>query len=146
MAVRGVVGVGGAEGMAALAVGLAGLGMAGRRAAGLRAAGAVGRDQPTNDLLGLAAPDAVLLAGPDREGQAVVPHRAGHAYADGLAVAGLSVGEEWVVIGSNQVAAGSLITPAAHLGHAAVPSSFRLAWAARLAWRALTAARESRAK
>jgi hypothetical protein len=32
------------------------------------------------------------------------------------------------------------------LGHAAVPSFFRWACAARLAWRALTAARESRAK
>jgi hypothetical protein len=51
------------------------------------AAGAVGRDQPPDDLLGLAAPDPVLLAGPDREGQAVVAHRAGRADADGLALA-----------------------------------------------------------
>ena len=39
------------------------------------------------------------------------------------------VGEERVVVGRDDVAAGSLITPAAHLGHAAVPSSFR--WALR---------------
>jgi hypothetical protein len=122
------------------------LAWAGRRVAGLRAAGAVGRDQATDELLGLAAPDAVLLAGPDREGQAGIAHRAGRADANGLALAGLSVGEERVVIGRDQIAAGRLITPATHLGHAAVPSAFRRACAARLAWRALTAARESRAK
>src|SRR5215208_5419414 len=146
MTVGGVVGVVGAELMAALAVGLAGLGMAGRRAVGLRAAGAVGRDEVTDDLLGLAAPDAVLLAGPHRERQAGIAHRAGRADADGLALAGLSVSEERVVIGRDQIAAGSLITPATHLGHAAVPSAFRRACVARLAWRALMAAKERRAK
>jgi hypothetical protein len=146
MAVGGVVGVFGAEAMAALAVGLARLGMAGRHLADLGAASPLEGDEAADELLGLAAPNAILLAGPHREGQAVVAHRAGRTDANGLAVAGLSVGEERVVIGSDQVAAGSLITPAAHLGHAAVPSSFGWACAARLAWRALTAARERRAK
>src|SRR5215207_278793 len=80
---RGVVGVVGVEAVAALAVGLAGLGMTGRCLA-VGAAGAVGRDQSADDLLGLAAPDAVLLASPDREGQAGIAHRAGRADADGL--------------------------------------------------------------
>src|SRR5512132_1185316 len=146
MAVRGVVGVLGRELMSALAVGLAGLGMAGRHPADLRASCPVGRDQPTDDPLRLTAPDAVLLAGADREGQAVVADQAGRADADGLALAGLIVGEERVVIGSDQVAAGSLITPAAHLSHAAVPPSGRLAPGVRLARRAFTAARERRAK
>ena len=70
MAIWGVVGVLGREGMAALAMALAGLGMAGGHAAGLRASCPVGRDQPTHDPLRLTAPDAVLLAGPHREGQA----------------------------------------------------------------------------
>src|SRR5215213_5727348 len=84
MAVGGVVGVGGGELMAVLAVGLAGLGMTGRCLAVVGAAGAVGRDQSADDLLGLAAPDAVLLACPHCEGQAVVADQAGRADADGL--------------------------------------------------------------
>jgi hypothetical protein len=54
--------------MAALAVGLAGLGMAGGGSAAVGAAGPLDGDQAPDDLLGLAAPDAVLLAGPDGEG------------------------------------------------------------------------------
>src|SRR4029453_3149366 len=144
MAVRGVVGVVGAEAMAALAVGLAGLGMTGGHAAGLRAAGAVGRDQPADDPFRLAAPDAVLLTGPDRERQALVPDQAGRADGDGLSLEVRAVGEERVVVGRDHVPAGGLVAPAAHLGHAAVPSSGGLARAGRLDWRALTAAREGR--
>ena len=50
-------------------------------------------------ICGLAAPDAVLLAGPDREGQAGVPHRAGLADGDSLRLEVLGVGEERVVVG-----------------------------------------------
>jgi hypothetical protein len=66
LAVGGVVGVGGVKAMAALAVGLAGLGMAGGRPA-LGATGPLEGDEAADDLLGLTAPDAVLLASPHRE-------------------------------------------------------------------------------
>ena len=105
--------------MAALAAGLACLGMAGWHAAGLRTAGAVGRNQPPDDPFRLAAPDAVLLAGPDREGHAGVPHRAGLADGDGLRLELRRVGEERVVVGRDDLKAGGLITPAPDLGHAA---------------------------
>jgi hypothetical protein len=70
---------------------------------------------------GLATPDAVLLAGPDREGQAGIQHRAGPADGEGLSLEFRGVGEEWVVLGRDHVAAGGLITPALDRGHAARP-------------------------
>ena len=72
--------------MAVLAVGLAGLGVTGGCLALVGAAGAVGCDQPPDDLLGLAAPDAVLLAGPDGEGEAVVADQAGRTDGDGVSL------------------------------------------------------------
>src|SRR5512133_1080039 len=132
--------------MAALAVGLASLRVALWHPAGVGAAGAVKGDQPADGLLGLATPDAVLLSGPHRERQAVVTHRAGGADGDGLELAVGGVGEERVVVGRDDVAARGLVAPAAQLGHAAAPSCGRLVPAARLAWRALAAARERRVK
>ena len=99
LAVGGVVGVFGREAMATLAVGLAGLGMTGRRPAAVGATGPFKHDQASDDLLGLVAPDAVLLAGPDREGQAGIAHRARLADGDGLGLEVLGVGEEGVVVG-----------------------------------------------
>ena len=90
LAVRGVVGVLGREAMAALAVGLAGLGMAGGDPAVMGATGSLQGDQAADDLLGLAAPDPVLLAGPDREGQAGVAHRARLADGDSLGLESLA--------------------------------------------------------
>jgi hypothetical protein len=120
--------------------------MAGGRPAAVRATGPFEGDEASDDLLGLAAPDAVLLAGPDRERQAVVTDHAGRADGEGLSLELRGVGEERVVLGRDDIAAGGFITPAANLAHAAVPSSGRSAPAVRLAWRALTAARERRAK
>jgi hypothetical protein len=40
------------------------------------ATGPLEGDEAADELLRLAAPDAVLLAGPDREGQAGIAHRA----------------------------------------------------------------------
>jgi len=84
--------------MAALAVGLAGLGMAGGGPAVMGTTGPLESDEAADDLLGLAAPDPVLLAGPDRERQAVVPHRAGRTDGDGLSLELRGVGEERVVV------------------------------------------------
>src|SRR5829696_8148696 len=145
MTVRGVVGVVGAEAMAAFAVGLAGLGMAGGCPAVMGTTGPFQGDEAADDLLGLAAPDAVLLAGPDREGQAGIPHRARLTDGRGFSLELRGVGEERVVVRRHHVAAGSLVAPRAQIGHAAVPSG-RLARAARLAWRALAAASERRVK
>src|SRR6266511_1803607 len=132
LAVRGVVGGGGVEGRAALAVGLAGVGVAGGHAAAIGTAGAVQADEPADGLLGLAAPHPVLLASSHREGQAVVPHRAGGADCNRRLDALVGVGEERVVVRRHQVAAGGPVTPRADLGHAAVPSRGRFARAARL--------------
>src|SRR5829696_2377876 len=106
LAVGGVVGVVGAESMPAFAVGLAGLGMAGRHPAALGPTGPLEGDEAADDLLGLAAPDAVLLAGADREGQAGVAHRAGLADGDGLGLELCGVGEERVVVGRDDLTAG----------------------------------------
>jgi hypothetical protein len=122
----------GAEGMAVLAVGLAGLGMSGGCLTAARAPGAVEGDQPADDPLRLAAPDAVLLAGPDREGQAVVPHRAGRADGDGLGLELGAVGEERVVVGRHDLEAGGQVAPGASV-HAATPPGGHPARAARLA-------------
>jgi hypothetical protein len=111
----------GREAMAALAVGLAGLGMTGRHPAAVRATGPFKNNQASNDLLGLAAPDPVLLASPDREGQAGIPHWAGRTDRDGLSLEVLGVGEERVVVGRHDLEAGGLVTPATNLGHAARP-------------------------
>jgi hypothetical protein len=129
-----------------LAVGLARLGMAGGRLAAMGTTGPLEGDEAADDLLGLAAPDALLLTGPDREGEAGIAHRAGRTDGDGFSLELWGVGEERVVLGRDDIAAGGFITPAVHLGHAAVPSFGHLAPAVRLAWRALTAARERRAK
>jgi hypothetical protein len=83
--------------MAVLTVGLAGLGMTGKCLAMVGAAGAVGRDQPADDPISLAAPNAVLLAGPYCEREAVVPHWAGRTDGDGLSLEVGAVGEERVV-------------------------------------------------
>jgi hypothetical protein len=119
LAVGGVVGVVSRELMAVLAVGLARLGMAGGYAAALGATGALEGDEASDHLLGLAAPCAVLLAGPDREGQAGIPHRARLADGDGLILELRSVGEERVLVGRHDLEAGGLVTPAADFGHAA---------------------------
>ena len=110
-AIGAVVGVGGVVGVAVLAVGLAGLGMTGRCLALVGAAGAVGRSQPADDPLRLTAPDAVLLAGPHREGQAVIAHQAGRADGDGLGLEFGAVGEERVVVGRHDVEAGGQVAP-----------------------------------
>jgi len=78
--------------MAPLGVGLAGLGMAGRRPVAVGATGSLQSDEAADELLGLAAPDAALLAGPDREGQARIAHRAGLADSDGLSLARFTCG------------------------------------------------------
>jgi hypothetical protein len=85
------------------------------------ATGPLESDEAADDLLGLAAPDPVLLAGPDREGQAGVPHRAGLADGDGLRLELRGVGEERVVVERHDLEARGLITPAPDLGHAARP-------------------------
>src|SRR5829696_5268706 len=131
-AIGGVVGVGGVEGMAVLAVGLAGLGMTGRCLAVVGAAGAVGRDEAAEDPLRLAAPDAVLLAGADREGQAVVADQAGRADGDGLSLELRAVGEERVVVDRHDLEAGGQVAPGASV-HAATPPGGPNARAARLA-------------
>jgi hypothetical protein len=79
--------------MAVLAVGLACLGMASGCLTATSSAGAVEGDQPTDHLLGLAAPDAVLLAGPHCEREAVVADQAGRADGDGLGLEFGAVGE-----------------------------------------------------
>src|SRR5512132_3241082 len=116
--------------MAVLAMGLAGLGMTGRRLAVVGAAGAVGRDEPTDDLLGLAAPDAVLLAGPHCERQAVVADQAGGADGDGFSLELGAVSEERVVVGRHDVEAGSQVAPGASI-HATTPPGRHPARAAR---------------
>src|SRR5829696_5289696 len=121
LAVGGVVGVVGAEAMAALAVGLAGLGMAGGCPTAMGATGPLEGDEAADELLRLAAPDVVLLAGPDREGQAGISHQARLADGDGFTLELRGVGEEGVVLGCDQLTAGGLITPAAGLAHAARP-------------------------
>jgi hypothetical protein len=128
MTVRRVVGVLGGEAMAVLAVGLAGLGMAGGGLAAVGATGSLEGDEASDDLLGLAAPDAVLLAGPDREGQAGIAHRAGRADGDGLSLELGAVGEERVVLGRDDIeqAASSRqqptsVTPQSHLLAAWLP-------------------------
>ena len=118
------------------------LGMASGGPAAAGAASSLEGDEAANDLLGLAAPDAELLAGADREGQAGVPHRAGLTDGDGLGLELGAVGEERVVVGRDHVPAGGLVAPAANLGHAARPSSWELACPARAALEALGAGRE----
>jgi hypothetical protein len=105
--------------MAPLAVGLARLGMAGGGLVAMGATSPLESDEAADDLLGLATPDPVLLAGPDREGHAGVPHRAGLADGDSLSLELRGVSEERVVVGRDDLKAGGLITPAANLGHAA---------------------------
>src|SRR5215213_8842334 len=117
--------------MAVLAVGLAGLGMTGGCLPAVGAAGAVGRDQPADDPLRLAAPDAVLLAG---------PHRAGRTDGDGLSLETLGVREERVVVGRHDLKAGSQVAPGAR-AHAATPPGRHPASAARLAVGASAAGR-----
>src|SRR4029453_7122420 len=76
-------------------------------------------DQSTDQFLRLTAPDAVLLAGPDGEGQGGIAHRAGLTDGDGLSLEVLGVGEERVVVDRDDLEAGGLIAPAADLGHVA---------------------------
>src|SRR5215218_1360391 len=142
MAVRGVVGVFGAEAMAAFAVGLTSLGVTGGHASAVRLTGPFDGDEASDDLLGLAAPDAVLLAGADREGQAVASDRAGLTDSDGLPLEIRAVGEERVVVGRHDLAAGGLITPAPDLGHAARPPCGHASAVARLTIGFSGAARE----
>src|SRR5215213_5880309 len=127
--------------MAVLAVGLAGLGMTGGCLAVVGAAGAVGRDEAADDPLRLAAPDAVLLAGPHREGQAVIAHWAGRADGDGLSPELGAVGEERVVVGRHDVETGGQVAPGAS-SHAATPPGGHPARAARLAVGAAAGRRE----
>jgi hypothetical protein len=145
LAAGGVVGVLGREAVATLAMGLAGLGMAGGRSAAIGATGALESDEAPDHLLGLATPDAVLLAGPDREGQAGIAHSAGRTDGDGLSLELRGVTEEGVVLGRDHVTAGGLITPAADLAHAARPPCGHPTRAGRLATKPSGAVGDGRA-
>src|SRR4029450_7661310 len=99
----------GGEAMAALAVGLARLGMADGHPAAMGTTGPLEGDKAAGDLRGVTPPAAWLLAGPDGEGQAGIPHRARLADGDGLSLEVLGVGEERVVVGRHDLDAGGLV-------------------------------------